>query len=57
MEKAMKPASTGIISAKAAPPPISIRLAARVPFSLNASIPKMNDSAMARPPATTIGNM
>ena len=53
----MKPDSTGTMIAKAAPPPISISAAASVPSCLNASMPKTNDSAMVRPPATTIGSM
>ncbi|MNJ44996.1 hypothetical protein D3C77_400730 [compost metagenome] len=57
MEKAMYPARIGIISAKAAPPPISINAAANVPFSLAASIPKMNEIAINNPPATTNGSI
>ncbi|SAJ20277.1 Uncharacterised protein [Enterobacter cloacae] len=57
MEKAIKPASTGTINANAEPPPICINAAASVPGSLNASIPKAKESAIHRPPATTIGSM
>ena len=57
IEKAIKPANTGIINAKAAPPPISIKVAAIVPFSLNASIPNTNESAINKPPAMTTGNI
>lgn len=57
MEKAMKPANTGTISAKAEPPPICISAAANVSLTSNALMPNTNDSAMHRPPATTIGSM
>ena len=45
------------MSLKAAPPPIAIRAAARVPSSLKASMPKTKDRAMQSPPATTMGSM
>lgn len=57
MEKAMKPANTGTISAKAEPPPICISAAANVPLTSNALMPNTKDSAIHRPPATTIGSM
>ena len=53
----MKPANTGTISAKAEPPPICISAAANVSLTSNALMPNTNDSAMHRPPATTIGSM
>lgn len=45
------------MSLKAAPPPMSIRAAASVPFSLKASMPKTKDSAIHSPPATTMGSI
>ncbi len=45
------------MSWKAVSPPIFIKAAASVPSSLNASMPNTNDSAINRPPATTIGSM
>ncbi|MNY73335.1 hypothetical protein D3C86_2121090 [compost metagenome] len=53
----MNPAKIGTISAKAAPPPMSIKAAAKVPCSLKASIPNMKESAMSNPPATTKGSI
>gem|GEM_PF-6128217 len=53
----MYPASSGTINWKAVSPPIFISAAASVPSSLNASMPKTNDSAISKPPATTIGSM
>ncbi|MND57613.1 hypothetical protein D3C80_487460 [compost metagenome] len=57
IEKAIKPANTGTISAKAEPPPICINAAASVPLTSNALIPNTNDKAIIKPPATTIGSM
>ena len=50
IEKAMNAESTGTISANAVPPPICMSTAASVPFSLNASMPNTNESAMTSPP-------
>ena len=57
MEKAMKAASTGTISARADLAPMLKKASASEPGSLKASMPKAKEMAMQRPPAVTSGIM
>ena len=56
MEKAIKPASTGTISAKAEPPPICISAAAGV-FHFKRFDPEGKGERDTQAPATTIGSI